>query len=378
VLAYNMLETLVYWDSQALEVKPGLATRGNTPTISRSICKLRDDVTFHDGQKLTADTSSIRSRWSPAMAWQAAVEPEDALQFHRRRGEDRTYSVRLHFGRIAPLALPQIATSLWIVPHEYHARVGATEFGHISSALAVSRRRGSNRTTACCWSATPATMPPAGANLRSPTSASAMIPNCRRKSPDDRRPDRLLWRLPSDQAQRLARVKEVVVAYGGTTHGAPDHGWPWAGPAPGQSDVARPAGVVHAVIRRSRERNLIGNGAQLLTADCHPRQFGCRPIWCSTITIRRRRSSCWPRPGLPNGFDISSPDSARKPFVLQAIQAISPPSASAPRSISRIPMSGSRIITGGKLPFTFTIWSNLRILDARPRCRSCWCDPGVR
>jgi len=368
VIAYNILEPLLYWDAQALEVKPGLATAWKYLDDKTIELTLREGVRFHNGEAFDADDVV----YSVTQVTGEGLQKMPASLRARYNFIDRAEKVsptvvRIHLNRIAPLALQHIATSLWMMPNEHHAKVGAAGFATApvgTGPYAVADFESGRRLTLQRFAGYH------GAVWGKPEIGKIvvhMIPEIQTQIAETIAGKiNFLWRLPRDQADRLARAREVQVAYGETT--GMDFlildamGRAGAGP---MQDLRVRRAIAHAINRPSILQNLVGNGAQPMMAQCHPNQFGCPADVPQYAYDPAKAKALLAEAGHANGVEITlSGSGPENRAVLQAIQAdLAAVGIKAALDFQET-NTWIRNFTGGKTSFTFCIWTNYGILDA--------------
>ena len=283
---------------------------------------LREDVTFHDGSKMTADdvvytlnlvsSPQYNARYQIAVNWIESVE---------KTGD---YAVRIHLKTVFPMALEMLAGNLPIYPKAYYEKVG-------SAGMAIN---------------------PVGAG---PYRLVEMTPGTRfvlqrfdgyyPESPRGRPPIRnvvirvlpeantqyaelingqldWIWRVPPDAARNLARQPGIKIEVAEIMRFAylamNPHYMEDASPI-AKVDVRR--AINHAIDRPAIVKALVGGASKVIDGPCNPIQFGCAPAGITYPFDPAKAKQLLAAAGYPNGIDVELLASAMPHEQTEAIAA---------------------------------------------------------
>ena len=131
VLGHQVWDSLVYRDPETFQIKPLLRRSYKWVDETTLEFTLRPNVTFHNGDKLTAD--DVVYTINTILADTQVASPSNyAYIDHATKVDD--LHVRLELKRVFPAALDYMAMTLYIMPKAYREKVGPQEL------LAASRR----------------------------------------------------------------------------------------------------------------------------------------------------------------------------------------------------------------------------------------------
>jgi peptide/nickel transport system substrate-binding protein len=125
VLGHQVWDTLVYRDPETFQIKPLLAESYKWVDETTLEFTLRKNVTFHNGDKLTAD--DVVYTINNVATDKRVATPSNYEYLDRATKVDDTH-VRVALRRVFPAALDYMAMTLYILPKAYRELVGAQEY----------------------------------------------------------------------------------------------------------------------------------------------------------------------------------------------------------------------------------------------------------
>jgi peptide/nickel transport system substrate-binding protein len=125
VLGHQVWDTLVYRDPETFQIKPLLAESYKWVDETTLEFTLRKNVTFHNGDKLTAD--DVVYTINNVATDKRVATPSNYGYLDRATKVDDTH-VRVELRRVFPAALDYMAMTLYILPKAYRELVGAQEY----------------------------------------------------------------------------------------------------------------------------------------------------------------------------------------------------------------------------------------------------------
>jgi peptide/nickel transport system substrate-binding protein len=125
VLGHQVWDSLVYRDPETFQIKPLIAESYKWADETALEFTLRPNITFHNGDKLTADdvVYTINSILNDK---QVSVPSNYSFIDHATKVDD--LHVRVELKRVFPAALDYMAMTLFIMPKAYREKVGPQEY----------------------------------------------------------------------------------------------------------------------------------------------------------------------------------------------------------------------------------------------------------
>lgn len=276
VVARLIYDGLLYKDMATGEFKPELAESFKVVDERTIDFTIRQGVTFHNGQKLTADdvvyTLNLVSSKEYNARYQIAV---DWIEKVEKTGD---FSVRLHMKRPNPIALEMLAGNLPIYPKAYYEQVG-------SQGMAVKPvGAGPYRIVEVAPGSRYVLERFDGYYAQAPKGAAKIKRMVVRILPEANTQYAELvsgqldwiWRVPPDDARNLSRQTKVAIsnaqimrfAYVAINPNFQDGKSPLA-------DVRVRQAINMAVDKAAIVKALVGGASQPIATACNPIQFGC-------------------------------------------------------------------------------------------------------
>ena len=125
VIGHQAWDSLVYRDPETFQIKPLLAESYKWVDETTLEFTLRKNVTFHNGDKLTAD--DVVYTINSIVADKQVSTPSNYAYLDHATKVDDTH-VRIELKRVFPAALDYMAMTLYIMPKAYREKVGPQEY----------------------------------------------------------------------------------------------------------------------------------------------------------------------------------------------------------------------------------------------------------
>ncbi len=125
VIGHQIWDSLVYRDPETFQIKPLLSESYKWVDETTLEFTLRDNVTFHNGDKLTAD--DVVYTINSIVADKQVSTPSNYAYLDHATKVDDTH-VRIELKRVFPAALEYMAMTLYIMPKAYREKVGPQEY----------------------------------------------------------------------------------------------------------------------------------------------------------------------------------------------------------------------------------------------------------
>ena len=305
ILAHQAWDTLIYRDPETFQNKPLLAESYKWADDTTLEFTLRQNVTWHNGDKFTAD--DVVYTINTVIADKQVSVPSN-YSFYDSAEKIDDYHVRVKLKRIFPAALDYMAMTLWIWPKAYREKVGVDEYAHHpigTGPYKITRVDGVTQIDLERY---------AGYYADSPKGKPAIGKIVIHEVPDSStemaellggRAD-WIWKYSPDQFDNVNRMPTVQalrsesmrIGYmnldsaGRTGAGNP------------LTNVKVRQAIFHALDRETMAKQLVQGGSRALDAPCYPTQFGCDagaavhyaydPAKAKQLLVEA---------GYPNGFD---------------------------------------------------------------------------
>ena len=298
VLGHQVWDSLVYRDPETFQIKPLLAESFKWADETALEFTLRKNVTFHNGDKLTAD--DVVYTINSILTDKQVSTPSNYAYIDHATKVDDTH-VRVELKRVFPAALDYMAMTLYIMPKAYREKVGPQEYSQHPIAAGpykITRMNGVTEVDMERYEGYYADSPkgkPAISKIvihEVPDAATEMAELLGGRadwiwkfSPDQ---FDSVGRMPNLQAVRAESMRIEYPQHGcGRTHRRGQSADQGEG-ARGDLPRDRPSHHGQAAHAGRLARRSMRPAIRPSSAATPPRQ-------CAIRTTRRRRSSCWPR-----------------------------------------------------------------------------------
>jgi peptide/nickel transport system substrate-binding protein len=322
VLGHQAWDSLVYRDPETFQIRPLLAESYKWVDETTLEFVLRKNVTFHNGDRLTADdvAYSINTILGDK---QVSTPSNYAYIDHAAKIDDN--HVRVELKRVFPAALDYIAMTLYIMPKAYREKVGAQEYSRNPIGSGPYRITKINGVTQIdlerydgYYPDSPKGRPAIGKLVihevpEPATEISELLGG---------RAD-WIWKFSPDQFDSVIRMP-TLQAIRGDSMRIEFLGMDAAGRTGADNPLTKEKvreAIFLAVDRATMARQLMQGGSRPLDAPCYPTQFGCD----TAVAVHYPYDPAKARhmlaeAGYPNGFDteLVTPDLPQVPGAVQS------------------------------------------------------------
>ena len=276
VLGHQAWDSLVYRDPETFQIKPLLAESYKWVDETTLEFTLRSNVTFHNGDKLTAD--DVVYTINTMTTDKQVSTPSNYSYIDHATKVDDTH-VRIELKRVFPAALDYMAMTLYILPKAYREKTGADEYSkHPVGAgpYKITKVNGVTQIDLERYDGYYANSPKGKAQIGKivihevPDSATEMAELLGGRadwiwkfSPDQ---FDSVGRMPNLQAVRAESMRIEYLGMDAAGRTGADN--------PLTKEKVRQA-IFHAVDRETMAKQLMQGGSRALDAPCYPTQFGC-------------------------------------------------------------------------------------------------------
>jgi peptide/nickel transport system substrate-binding protein len=305
VLGHQVWDTLVYRDPETFQIKPLLAESYKWVDETTLEFTLRRNVTFHNGDRLTAD--DVVYTINNVATDKRVATPSNYGYLDRATKIDDTH-VRVALRRVFPAALDYMAMTLYILPKAYREMVGAQEYSQRpigSGPYRITRVDGIKEIDLERYDgyyADSAKGKPAIGRIiihevEDPAAETADLLNGNAD---------WIWRFDSDAYDAISRkldlqavrAESMRIEYLGM-----DAAGRTGADNPLIKEKVRQA-IFHAIDRDAMAKQLMQGSSRALDAPCYPTQFGCDPGAAMRYPYDPAKAKrLLVEAGYPSGFD---------------------------------------------------------------------------
>nr|WP_249730129.1 ABC transporter substrate-binding protein [Chelatococcus sp. YT9] len=296
---------LLYVDIDSGQFKPLLAESWSWESPTELRFKLRQGVTFHNGEPFNAD--DVVYTISMVTNKESKVINQQMVAWIDRAEKIDDYTVSIFLKKPFAAALEYLATGVPIYPNEYHAKVGAA--GMAKAPIGTGPYKVKSFEAGKQYTLEKNTNYFDGSPKGEPKVGTVVVQTLK----DEQlriaelmsgRAD-LLWQVPLDQAQQMGDMPNLVFSPVGTmrTQFLLLEPRGMAGPHP-LTDLKVRQAVAHAINRDAIVKNLLSKGSEVTNLVCHQGQFGCASDFAGYTYDPAKAKALLAEAGYPNGFDI--------------------------------------------------------------------------
>ncbi|WP_405000984.1 ABC transporter substrate-binding protein [Hydrogenophaga palleronii] len=366
ILAAMAWDTLIYRDTRTGEFKPQLATTWKWESPTALNLTLRQGVTFHNGDKFSADDVVYTfNEVTGADAKIATRQNTDWIKSVEKLGE---YQVRIHLKTPFPAALEYLAGPTPIYPAAYFKKVGIEGYSKAPigtgpyKITAVVPGQGVNMVkNPAYFKDSPIGQPKIGkvnfVVIRDPEARMAQLMT---GAVD------WIWRVPADQAESLKTLPNLTVLSGETmrvgfisinNHGSTPESTPFKDPRVRQA-------VNMAIHREGLASSLVRGGSQPVHAPCFRTQFGCETVKVVKYPYDPvKAKALLAEAGFPNGFDTDLWAYRERDYAEAMIGDLRKIGIRARLHFVQYPALRTEV-RSGRAPLSFQAWGSYSINDA--------------
>ncbi|MEI7710692.1 MAG: ABC transporter substrate-binding protein [Rhodospirillales bacterium] len=305
ILAHQAWDTLIYRDPETFQNKPLLAESYKWIDDTTLEFALRQNVTWHNGDKFTAD--DVVYTINTVIADKQVAVPSN-YSFYESAEKVDDYHVRVKLKRVFPAALDYMAMTLWIWPKAYREKVGVDEYARHpigTGPYKFSRIDGVTQIDLERYDGYYADSPKGRPAIRKvvihqvPDSATEMAELLGGRAD-------WIWKYSPDQFENVNRMptlqalrsESMRIGYVNLdSAGRTGAGNPLTNPKVRQA-------IFHAIDRDTMAKQLVQGGSRALDAPCFPTQFGCDAGAAVHYAYDPAKAKqLLAEAGYPNGFD---------------------------------------------------------------------------
>ena len=276
VLGHQAWDSLVYRDPETFQIKPLLAESYKWVDETTLEFVLRPNVTFHNGDKLTAD--DVVYTINTITTDKQVSTPSNYSYLDHATKVDDTH-VRIELKRVFPAALDYMAMTLYVMPKAYREKIGGDEYSKHPVGAGPYKITRVNGVTEIdlerydgYYADSPKGKPAIGKivihEVPDPATEMAELLGGRADWIWKFSPDQFdsVGRVPNLQAVRSESMRIEYLGMDAAGRTGADN--------PLTKEKVRQA-IFYAVDRDTMAKQLMQGGSRPLDAPCYPTQFGC-------------------------------------------------------------------------------------------------------
>ncbi len=360
----NVLKHLAVRDPVSGEAKPALATAWKWINDTTIEFTLRRGVKFHDGQAFDAGDVVYTVEYIKKPGVQISFARAD-YEFLKGAEKVDDHTVRLLLAAPTPSAIDRLTQTLFILPREAHAKLGARDFGtrpvgtgpYRVAAFEAGRRVELVRNDAyyaADWG-----------RPRLDKIVVVTIPDVQTQVAEVTRGRvDFLWTLQADQVEQLKPAKDVTVVTGGSVavRFLSLDSFGRSGANPMQDKHVRMA-IAHAINREAIAKVLRGPASMVIHAPCHPKQLGCLQDVTKYEFDVGKAKALMRASGHPNGFETAIAAFTENGPVAEAIIGDLREIGIKAKLDFRVTSAWIKVVFGGRMQATVVPWPSNGIYD---------------
>jgi peptide/nickel transport system substrate-binding protein len=305
VVGHQAWDSLVYRDPEKFQIKPLLAESYKWVDETTLEFTLRDNVTFHNGDKFTAD-DVVYTINTMLHDKQVSTPSNYSYIDHATKVDDK--HVRVELKRVFPAALDYMAMTLYIMPHGYREKVGGDEYSKHPIAAGPYKITRVNGVTEIdlerydgYYADSPKGKPAIGKIVihEVPDAATEMAELLGGRAD-------WIWKFSPDQFDAVGRMPNLQAVRGDSMrieYFGMDAGGRTGADNPLTKEKVRQA-IFLATDRATMAKQLMQGGSRALDAPCYPTQFGCDAAAAVHYAYDPAKAKqLLAEAGYPNGFE---------------------------------------------------------------------------
>jgi peptide/nickel transport system substrate-binding protein len=305
VIGHQAWDSLVYRDPETFEIKPLLASSYKWTDDKTLEFTLRPNLTFHNGDKLTADdvVYTINSILTDKL-----VSVPSNYSFIDTAEKIDDLHVRLKLKRVFPAALEYLSMTLYVMPKAYREKVGVSDYAKHpvgSGPYKITKVDGVTQIDFERYDGYYADSPkgrPAIGKLvihEVPDSATEMAELLGGRAD-------WIWKFSPDQYDAISRMPNLQASRSESMRIGYlnlDAAGRTGADNPLTKQKVRQA-IFYAIDRTTMAKQLVQGGSRPIDAPCYPTQFGCDASAAEHYSYDPARAKqLLAEAGYPNGFD---------------------------------------------------------------------------
>jgi peptide/nickel transport system substrate-binding protein len=366
VLAALGWDSLIYRDVDTGAYKPGLALSWKWESPTALLLTLRQGVTFHNGDKFTAD--DVVYTFNVVTGPEAKIATRQNTDWIKNAEKVGEYEVRLNLAAPFPAAIEYLAGPTPIYPGAYFAKVGVEGYSKAPvgtgpyKITAVIPGQGVDMVkNPDYYKDAPSGQPKIGKiNFRIVRDPEARTAQLMTGAVD------WIWRVPADQAESLKAMPNVSVLSGETmrvgfislnSNGTTPEALPF-------KDVRVRQAVNYAINRKGFADSLVRGGSQPVYAPCFRTQLGCDTSKVVQYPYDPAKAKALlAEAGYPNGFDTDLWAYREREYAEAMVGDLRKVGIRARLHFVQYPALRTEL-RSGRAPMTFQAWGSFSINDA--------------
>ena len=366
ILANMAWDTLVYRDQKTGEYKPQLATAWKWESPTALLLTLRQGVTFHNGDKFSAD--DVVFTFNVITAPEAKIATRQNTDWIKNAEKVGEYQVRINLKTPFPAAFEYLAGPTPIYPAAYFQKVGIEGYskapigtGPYKITAVVPGQGVTMVKNAAYYKDSPLGQPRIGtvkfSVVRDPEARAAQLMT---GAVD------WIWRVPADQAESLKATPNMNVLSGETmrvgfvsinNNGTTPEAVPF-------KDARVRQAVNHAINRKAMADSLVRGGSQAVYAPCFRTQFGCDTAKVTSYDYNPAKAKAlMAEAGYANGFDTDLWAYRERDYAEAIIGDLRKVGIRARLHFVQYPALRTEL-RAGRAPLTFQAWGSFGVNDA--------------
>jgi peptide/nickel transport system substrate-binding protein len=304
IVAHHYLDTLVYRDPEDFKIKPQLAKSWKLVDDTTMEFELRDDVKFHNGDKLTADdvVYTINTVASP----DAKVSVPSNYNWIAKAEKIGDYSVRVTYKKPAPAALEFFALVVPIWPKDYRTKVGPEGYAKAPVGTGPYKVTKVDGVAEIDLARNEVYFDGPKGKPNISKIVIRAVPDAATEMAEllSGRAD-WIWQYNADQFDAINRIPNITAVLGDSMRIG------YIGiDAAGRSGANNPLtklevrqAILHAIDRATFTRQLVQGDAKVIDAPCYPTQFGCDGAAAAKYDYDPAKAKALlAKAGYPDGF----------------------------------------------------------------------------
>ena len=366
IIARNVFDNLIYRDPDTGKYKPQLATSWTWVDPTTLDLTIRNGVTFHNGDPLTADDVVFTLNY--VVSPEAKVVTKQNVNWIKSAEKIGNDKVRIHLVGPFPAAIEYLAGPVPIYPANYFKQVGIDGFskapvgsGPYKITAVIPGKGVKMEKNTHYWQGSPLGQPSIGKlDFRVIPDAETRLAELMTGGVD------WIWRVPLDQAKQMKSAPNITVLSAETMR-VGFLQFDALGRTPGAEpfkDARVRQAVSYAIDRKAMIDNLVGGGARIMHSACFIDQFGCTDKGVPRYEYNPAKAKeLLKEAGYPNGFKTEIYAYREREYAEAVIGYLRAVGIDA--RLNYLKYAAMRDAhRAGKTPITFQTWGSFSVADA--------------
>ncbi|WP_022664052.1 ABC transporter substrate-binding protein [Desulfospira joergensenii] len=368
VVSRHVFDNLLYRDPVTYEYKGLLAKSFNWASNTQLDIELRQGVTFHNSQEMTAEDVAYTLNYAADPASKVKTQRySDWIDHVEKTGN---YSVSIFLKKPFPAALEFLSNANPIYPKAYYSKVGKDEFGvkpigtgPYKITEVVPGKKIVFEKNADYFKDSPKGQPAIGKIVwRTLPEINTQMAELMTGALD------WIYLVPQDQAEKLAMMPSLTVTpaetmrvgflqFDAVNRSGKEHGMdnPFA-----KLEVRQ--AINHAINREAIAKNLIGGQSRAIYSACFPSQFGCDQNIKTYEYDPAKAKALLAKAGYPDGFETELVGYRNRPYAEAMIGDLAAVGIKAKLVMMKYSAMREKA-RAGKLQMQFLTWGSYSIND---------------